>query len=131
MRGVAGEEDTADAVRGDLALVAVEAGDPAGVMHAVITAEGEPGQLADLVEIGGRVIGGLAVAVPADDAVPPAAERGDQRERLAGGIEGEGESGSWASRTSASTSERTTDLPGKGRPTASRMVLRTPSVPTT
>ena len=42
-----------------------------------------------------------------------------------------GDSGFWASRTSASTRERITDWPGKGRPMASRTVLRTPSVPTT
>jgi hypothetical protein len=38
--------------------------------------------------------------------------------------------GGWASRTSASMIEVSTDFPGNGRPSAPRTALRTPSAPT-
>lgn len=41
------------------------------------------------------------------------------------------DSGSSSSRTSASTTDRMTDLPGKASPIAVRTALRIPSVPTT
>ena len=89
VRRVAREEDPADPVVRGLALVAVEAGDPARVMHAVVGAEGAPGDLADLVQLDGALSGTLVAAVPADDAVPAVAEGGDEREGVADRVDGE------------------------------------------
>ncbi len=89
MRGVTGEEDPSDAVLGRLPFVAVEAGEPAGVVHAVVGSQGAPGDLLDLVEFERRVVGDLVPAVPAHDPVPAVAEGRDHREGVAGAVDGE------------------------------------------
>lgn len=129
--GVPGQEDPAHPVRGGLALVAVEAGHPASLAHAVVAAEREPGDLPDLVEIERLAVGDVTTAVPADDPVVAVAEGGDEGEGVTDGVRGQHLGGFSSSRTSARTTERMTDLPGNGNPIASRTALRCPSVPTT
>ena len=53
------------------------------------------------------------VAVPGEDAVPAVAERRDERERVADGVDREHVLGRSVSRTSASMIERSTALPGE------------------
>ncbi len=86
--GVAGEEDVAVAVGGHLALVGVEAGDPPGVVHAEVGAEGAAGGLLDLLEVDGVVVGLLVFAVPGEDAPVLVAEGGDEAERAVAARDG-------------------------------------------
>ncbi len=86
MRRVAREEGAAYAVAGHLALVAVEARGPAHLAHPVVGAEGEAQVAADLFGTDGGVLGDLAAAVPADDAVPAVAEVGHDRDGVAVGV---------------------------------------------
>ncbi len=89
MRGVPREEDPPDPVVRCLALVAVEAGEPAGVVHAVVAPQGTAGDVPDLVEGERGVVGDLVPAVPAHDPVPAVAEGGDHREGVAASVDGE------------------------------------------
>lgn len=83
VRGVPGEEDPAGAVGRHLAFVAVEAGDPAGVVHAVVAAEGAAGDLAHLVQLDRVAVGGLVRVTPAHHAVPAVTEGRDEGEGVA------------------------------------------------
>ncbi len=83
MRGIPGQEDPAHPVLRRLPLVAVEAGQPAGVVHAEVGAQGAAGGLADLVERKRHVVGDGVAAVPGEDPVVAVAERGDEGERVA------------------------------------------------
>ena len=49
MRGVAGKEHSPDPIAWNLALVAVESGQPAGVVHTEVGAKYAPGDIADLL----------------------------------------------------------------------------------
>jgi hypothetical protein len=87
--GVAGQEDPADPVGEGLAFVAVEAGQPAGLVHAEVGAECPAGDLFDFVECQWGVVGDVVVALPAEDPVVAVAEWGDECEGVADAVDGE------------------------------------------
>ncbi len=89
VRGVAGQEHPPDLVGGRLPFVAVEAGHPAGVVHPEVPAEGEAGDLLNLGQVQRRVVCDVTAAVPADHPVVAVAERREEGEGVADGVDGE------------------------------------------
>jgi hypothetical protein len=87
--GVAGQQDAADPVLRHLPFVAVEAGHPARLVHAVVIAEGTASHVDDLVERQRDVVRYLLVAVPREHPIPAVAKRRDERKAVTDTVDGQ------------------------------------------
>jgi hypothetical protein len=58
-------------------------------VHAVVGAKHAPGDLPDLLQLDGRVIGQLPAPVPGNDPIPPVAEWGDEYKAVTSRVDGQ------------------------------------------
>ena len=109
MCGVAGKEHSPDPIVWNLALVTVESGHPAGVVHTEVGAQHALGDIADFVQLDRRVVWQLPAPVPGDDRYHPSPNGARNEKPSPAALTVSTSSGASLSRTSASITDCTAE----------------------